>query len=149
MRYSLSARMNSSSVGGLGSDLEIEVDPLCRKCFGTLIWIPAGCLPVVLHKRASAPSTKLEHGSTRVHLRRKTMSPINVNKTCCVFLPPGYDGANCEIDVDECAEQPCENGGECFERSDPSHWELDWEISFADAAGYICQCQPGFAGKTN
>lgn len=62
------------------------------------------------------------------------------------FCSPGYDGPNCENDIDECAEQPCENGGECFERSDPSHWELDWELSFADASGYVCQCQPGFAG---
>lgn len=59
----------------------------------------------------------------------------------------GYEGANCETDIDECADQPCENSGECFERSDPAHWELDWEISFADVAGYICQCQAGFAGK--
>lgn len=58
----------------------------------------------------------------------------------------GYEGANCEVDFDECAEQPCQNGGECFERSDPSHWEQDWELRFSDAAGYICQCQGGFAG---
>uniref|UniRef100_A0A3Q4G460 Crumbs cell polarity complex component 2 n=1 Tax=Neolamprologus brichardi TaxID=32507 RepID=A0A3Q4G460_NEOBR len=59
----------------------------------------------------------------------------------------GYEGPNCEADIDECADQPCENNGECFERSDASHWELDWELSFADAAGYICQCQSGFAGE--
>lgn len=56
-------------------------------------------------------------------------------------------GENCEIDIDECAEVPCENEGECFERSDPSHWETDWEFNFAEASGYICQCQPGFAGE--
>lgn len=66
-----------------------------------------------------------------------------------VLFPLGYEGPNCEIDIDECAEHPCENDGECFERSDPSHWELEWELSFADAAGYICQCQPGFAGQLN
>lgn len=60
----------------------------------------------------------------------------------------GYEGENCEMDIDECAEQPCENDGECFERSDTSHWEMDWEFRFADAAGYLCQCQPGFAGET-
>lgn len=69
------------------------------------------------------------------------------NEIFFILFPPGYEGDNCETDIDECAEQPCENGGECFERSDPSNWELDWEISFADAAGYICQCQPGFAGN--
>lgn len=59
----------------------------------------------------------------------------------------GYEGHNCEVDIDECIEHPCENDGECFERSDLSHWELDWKFSFAEAAGYICHCQPGFTGQ--
>ncbi|XP_034047732.1 protein crumbs homolog 2-like [Thalassophryne amazonica] len=58
-----------------------------------------------------------------------------------------YEGHNCETDINECAEQPCENGGKCFERSDPAYLEMKWELSFADGAGYICRCQPGFAGE--
>ncbi|XP_068191702.1 protein crumbs homolog 2a isoform X2 [Antennarius striatus] len=69
--------------------------------------------------------------------------------TCLCW--PGYEGPNCETDVDECAEQPCENGGQCLERSDPSHWGRDWgqdwELRYADAAGYVCQCQSGFTGE--
>lgn len=65
---------------------------------------------------------------------------------CCLLASPGYEGANCETDINECAEQPCENG-ECFERSDPSYWESAWEVTFADLAGYLCQCHPGFAGQ--
>lgn len=59
---------------------------------------------------------------------------------------PGYEGATCESDIDECAEQPCEHG-QCFQRSDPSYWEPGWEVTFADLAGYLCQCHPGFAGQ--
>ena len=64
-----------------------------------------------------------------------------------MLSPTGYEGPNCEIDIDECAMQPCLNAGECFQRSDPTHWELGWELDHADAAGYICQCKPGFAGQ--
>lgn len=53
------------------------------------------------------------------------------------------------MDIDECADTPCENGGECFEKSKPEHWETDWEFTYATAAGYICQCQPGYTGTGN
>ncbi|XP_076814212.1 sushi, von Willebrand factor type A, EGF and pentraxin domain-containing protein 1-like isoform X2 [Clavelina lepadiformis] len=43
---------------------------------------------------------------------------------------PGYTGGNCEIDVDECAENPCENGANCT--------DLINEFS--------CSCQEGFEG---
>jgi len=59
----------------------------------------------------------------------------------------GYEGPNCEIDIDECAAGPCQNEGECFQRSDPAHWEAGRELDHAHAAGYICQCHPGFAGQ--
>ncbi|KAG5272096.1 hypothetical protein AALO_G00161610 [Alosa alosa] len=59
----------------------------------------------------------------------------------------GYEGDNCEVDIDECAAGPCLNDGECFQRSDPASWEEGWEFSYAHAAGYVCQCQPGFTGE--
>uniref|UniRef100_A0A673H5Q3 Protein crumbs homolog 2-like n=1 Tax=Sinocyclocheilus rhinocerous TaxID=307959 RepID=A0A673H5Q3_9TELE len=59
----------------------------------------------------------------------------------------GFEGDNCELDIDECADTPCENDGECFEKSKPEHWETDWEFTYATAAGYICQCQPGYTGE--
>lgn len=65
---------------------------------------------------------------------------------------PGYEGDNCQVDIDECQQQPCDNGGECFERSDVLNYgrlpELSLtEFSYDVAAGFICRCPPGFVGK--
>lgn len=44
--------------------------------------------------------------------------------------PAGYTGDNCEGDVDECASQPCQNGGFCIDL----------------VARYLCSCPPGTLG---
>ncbi|XP_066057449.1 protein crumbs homolog 2 isoform X2 [Chamaea fasciata] len=65
---------------------------------------------------------------------------------------PGYTGQDCEEDVDECVTQPCHNGGLCLERSNPAHYgtqpHFPSNFSYSQAAGFLCQCQPGFAGET-
>lgn len=44
--------------------------------------------------------------------------------------PPGYTGEHCEIDVDDCASQPCQHGGVCIDL----------------VARYLCSCPPGTQG---
>ena len=45
----------------------------------------------------------------------------------------GYTGLHCEMDIDECASDPCQNGAEC-----------------TDGQGtYQCLCHPGWSGKNN
>lgn len=56
------------------------------------------------------------------------------------------------MDVDECEQNPCENGGRCFQRSDVLVYgtlpQLNaTSFSYEAAAGFICSCVPGFTGK--
>ena len=55
---------------------------------------------------------------------------------CMVGFSSGPAGS-CEVDVDECASAPCENGAECTESGDPS--------SSVDPDAYQCSCRAGYA----
>ncbi|XP_041756688.1 protein crumbs homolog 1-like [Coregonus clupeaformis] len=75
-----------------------------------------------------------------------------INQYSCACWP-GYEGKNCQVDIDECELEPCENGGECFQRSELLHYGVlsglqDREFNYEDAAGFLCHCQPGFAGES-
>uniref|UniRef100_A0A336LUY3 Delta-like protein n=1 Tax=Culicoides sonorensis TaxID=179676 RepID=A0A336LUY3_CULSO len=98
-----------------------------------------------------------------------------VNNYTCV-CSQGWEGPNCETDIDECASQPCENGGICidlvggFRCECPLEWTGDYcnidvnecESNSASAFGpcinaescrnypgsFECVCQVGWTGKT-
>lgn len=68
----------------------------------------------------------------------------------CVSL--GYSGERCEVDEDECAVGPCQHGGRCLQRSDPTLYggvqaTFPGDFSFRQAAGFVCRCPPGFEGE--
>ena len=43
---------------------------------------------------------------------------------------PGYTGTKCEINIDECRHDPCQNGGRCIDGIDT----------------FSCDCEDGYTG---
>ncbi len=82
---------------------------------------------------------------------------------------PGWTGARCEENIDDCASSPCENGAECVDLVDGFRCVCDadsftgsrcqHEIDACEGApcqnggtcldqavGFACQCKPGYVG---
>jgi hypothetical protein len=79
----------------------------------------------------------------------------------------GWSGANCDVNIDDCAGAPCQNGGTCTDQANgytcscPAGYTGDnCEIDIDECAsspcvngdctdqvnGYECACNPGFSG---
>lgn len=50
---------------------------------------------------------------------------------CTCECLPGFEGTRCQISTDDCAPNPCENGGTCMD----------------GISDYTCMCPDDFEGK--
>ena len=95
--------------------------------FADLEWTAA------MQEAGSNSASSLGSHQADVHCDRYAL-----NSYVCL-CKPGWDGANCAIDINECSSEPCRNGGTCSESST--------EVAVAVNA-YRCRCAPGFANGT-
>ncbi|KAJ8379598.1 hypothetical protein SKAU_G00003760 [Synaphobranchus kaupii] len=137
-----------------GLDCEIDID----ECASAPCLNEGACNDLVDSYECDCSDTGFIGDTCEVDIPECASNPCQNNATCLERIKsysclcwPGYDGDHCEIDIDECAEEPCQNGGRCFERSDVTNYgtlpQLDWQFSYADAAGHLCECLPGFTGE--
>ncbi|XP_076872164.1 LOW QUALITY PROTEIN: sushi, nidogen and EGF-like domain-containing protein 1, partial [Brachyhypopomus gauderio] len=90
----------------------------------------------------------------------------NPSFTCSCLA--GFTGRRCQIDVDECSSQPCQNGGSCLDghnsftclcplgftgslcETDIDECQenpcLNGAKCMEDVGGFTCVCQPGYEG---
>ena len=57
-------------------------------------------------------------------------STLFLHRYECV-CEPGWTGGDCDINIDDCASNPCENNGLCVD----------------EVNGYSCVCETGYTGK--
>ena len=62
-----------------------------------------------------------------------------------VALCKKYEGAVCDVDVDECNSSPCKNAGKCSDSRTPQ-WRRSSKFQAPIIADrFSCECQPGWA----
>merc|ERR1711884_607009 len=57
--------------------------------------------------------------------------PINTPGSYTCQCRDGFEGRDCLINIDDCADKPCLNGGTCLDETD----------------GFKCLCVDGFGGE--
>ncbi|MGB0588689.1 MAG: lamin tail domain-containing protein [Myxococcota bacterium] len=125
----------------------------------------------------SGATTGMNSWPGDIGFRANVSTPTCLNGAECVdgadsfecLCEPGYDGINCETDLDECGAGNCQNGSTCVDLVNdyaceclPGFTGDDCEIDINGCEfepcengatcvdivdDYICECMPGYSGK--
>ncbi|XP_058709377.1 protein crumbs homolog 2 isoform X3 [Poecile atricapillus] len=141
--------------GYQGAQCEVDIN----ECESQPCQSNGTCHDLINSYRCDCSDTGFEGAHCELDILECASDPCHNNATCLEGIKgyscacwPGYTGQDCEEDVDECVTQPCHNAGLCLERSNPAHYGTQplfpSNFSYSQAAGFLCQCQPGFTGET-
>ncbi|NXW40570.1 CRUM1 protein, partial [Nyctiprogne leucopyga] len=139
--------------GYQGTQCEVDID----ECVSQPCQHKGICHDLVNSYRCDCSDTGFEGDHCELDILECASQPCLNSATCLEGIKsyscacwPGYTGQQCEEDVDECEAGPCHNGGVCLERSNQTHYgtrpDFPSNFSYSQAAGFLCWCQPGFAG---
>uniref|UniRef100_A0A803W054 Crumbs cell polarity complex component 2 n=1 Tax=Ficedula albicollis TaxID=59894 RepID=A0A803W054_FICAL len=141
--------------GYQGAQCEVDIN----ECESQPCQSNGTCHDLINSYRCDCSDTGFEGTHCELDILECASDPCHNSATClegtkgysCACWP-GYTGPDCEEDVDECETEPCHNGGLCLQRSNPAHYgtqpHFPSNFSYSQAAGFLCQCQPGFTGET-
>ncbi|NWH67209.1 CRUM1 protein, partial [Geococcyx californianus] len=139
--------------GYQGTQCEVDIDEcLSQPCQHNGI-----CHDLINSYHCDCSDTGFEGAHCELDILECSSDPCLNSATCVEGIKsysctcwPGYTGQNCEVDVDECASDPCHNGGVCLEWSNQAYYgtrpDFPSYFSHHQAAGFLCECQPGFTG---
>ncbi|NWX16415.1 CRUM1 protein, partial [Aegotheles bennettii] len=139
--------------GYQGIHCEVDID----ECVSQPCQNNGTCHNLINSYRCDCSDTGFEGDHCELDILECASDPCLNGATCVEGIKsyscacwPGYTGQHCEEDVDECVTDPCHNGGVCLERSNPAYYgarpDFPGNFSYSQAAGFLCSCQPGFAG---
>ncbi|NXR46293.1 CRUM1 protein, partial [Hippolais icterina] len=139
--------------GYQGTQCEVDIN----ECESQPCQSNGTCHDLINSYRCDCSDTGFEGAHCELDILECASDPCHNSATCLEGIKgyscacwPGYTGQDCEEDVDECVTEPCHNGGLCLERSNPTHYGTQpgfpSNFSYSQAAGFLCQCQPGFTG---
>jgi hypothetical protein len=119
-----------------GTTLEVYLDGILDGSVPADFPPTDGSASLKIGARGDDANTRLDGliDEVRIHARALSASEIQASAgtgyscSCAV----GFTGTNCEVNIDDCASNPCQNGGTCSDGIE----------------AFTCSCAPGFTGTS-
>ena len=136
---------------------------MSRNCFISLF--TGTCKDLTAEYVCDCEDTGFEGTHCEININECLSNPCSPHSLGCEDLlkdfkcicHQGFQGKTCEEDINECLPNPCLNGGQCYQKSNRSLYDVNSLVesplkglpfNVSSAGGFVCRCLPGFSGAT-